>query len=227
MIAACDARHAALQAAHAALPMIGPALIADAGAWVSHHTGGGNFAWALETFDGGARILIVDDDGGLGDERSESFSVFLDNGGDTSDWSADAATMPEAVKLAGMIHAARAFATGFREPVWDDAYAAQPEAVERLALAFRDVISAWFTPEQIAETRRRNAAYFAVGNSCCATHEFCDANEAMAEAMQTTFGSGPFGADGHMADTAISLWNDAWELAQRLYFRDAPTTPTA
>ena len=102
------------------------------------------------------------------------------------------------------------------EPAWDDAFAAQPRAVERLADAFRDVITEWFDAGQIAETRRRNAAYFAAGHSCCATHEFCDANMAMDEAMRRTFGTGPFGADGHINETACGVWNAAWEMAQAL-----------
>lgn len=90
------------------------ALGADSADWRVDHTGGGCYAWACDTFDGGARVLIVDDDGGLGDERSESFSAHLDSAANPGEWSVTGETMAEAVKLAGMIQAARAFALGFR-----------------------------------------------------------------------------------------------------------------
>lgn len=215
-ICECDSRHAALQAAHAALPMIGPALIADSGEWTAVHTGGGNFAWALDTFDREARILIVDDDGGLGDERSEAFSVFLDSECGTSEWSADAATMPDAVTLAGMIHAARAFALGFRPgAMWDDAHAASADAALRVAAKFRTVLHEWLGDDGMARIRRENVAN--VGSNVCASHNQCDANMAMDEAFRRVFGAGPLDGMEHMSDAACDLWGAAWDIAKDNY----------
>lgn len=52
----------------------------------------------------------------------------------------------------------------------------------------------------------------------CATHDYCDANEAMDDAFKEVYGfsSCDTGGDGIgcMSDIAIEVWNEAWGLAQ-------------
>lgn len=113
-----DQNAASLQADHAAMPAIGPALAASRLAWSAEHTGGGQYAWASRAADGGGTLYICDD-GTLGYDESASFGVWLQTDeeaeeGHSTKWQAEAATMAEAVQLAEAAAGSRAFALGFR-----------------------------------------------------------------------------------------------------------------
>ncbi len=55
--------------------------------------------------------------------------------------------------------------------------------------------------------RNRTVEY---GETCCATHDFCDANMTMAEAFESVVGHGlDCGSDDDCA-----LWNAAWGLSR-------------
>lgn len=73
-----------------------------------------------------------------------------------------------------------------------------------VAEGFVKVLRSWLKPSEWREMVRRNKAYRAEGLSCCASHEFCDSNMAMAEAME---------AEGIVPNAEAMLWNDAWSLA--------------
>ena len=51
--------------------------------------------------------------------------------------------------------------------------------IQKLALAFRWGLERELSCDQFAEMRRRNVGN--VGDSICASHDFCDANEAMSD----------------------------------------------
>lgn len=94
---------------------IGQVFAAANPAWNVHHTGGGCMAWALETDDGQADILICDDDSSLGDERTESWLIGLHPRDDwRENFQTDCATLDDALAIVPAILAARAFALGFR-----------------------------------------------------------------------------------------------------------------
>lgn len=85
--------------------------------------------------------------------------------------------------------------------------------VAALAGAFTDVLHDWLGPADFEAMRLANRRYR--GSTTCASHDYCDANMAMLEAFQSTFG-----ADPRIADQAdgregpdIALWNAAWALA--------------
>ena len=95
---------------------------------------------------------------------------------------------------------------------------------ERIADAFADVLRDWLTADQWAEMQARNVVY---SDGVCASHDFCDANMAMAEAFETVTGREPaFGydtlADGSPVDPAAAIqadadcdtWNAAWAIAK-------------
>lgn len=63
-----------------------------------------------------------------------------------------------------------------------DRLMAEHEKEGRIAGAFADILRLSMTPEQFAEMQRRNRANADAGT--CASHEFCDANEAMDEAFE-------------------------------------------
>jgi hypothetical protein len=84
-----------------------------------------------------------------------------------------------------------------------------------LAATFLDVVWEWTTPEELAEIKRRNATPEYEDN--CATHDFFDANEAMADAFRRAFGRLPLQAEDGSAehDADCAMWNAAWEIAHK------------
>lgn len=80
--------------------------------------------------------------------------------------------------------------------------------------AFQRTIRDWLTEEQIAEVDRLNHNELQ-GTGACATHDFCDANEAMVEAFQLAFQRAP----GIHDDADLVLWNKAWTAAKEEGFQ--------
>ena len=85
--------------------------------------------------------------------------------------------------------------------------------IETTALAnrFADILRDWLTPGDWKEMRKRNAA---LPQGICASHDFCDANEAMLEAFQS-FGIEPLPEQGEMPESIAAQWGAAWELAKK------------
>lgn len=77
-----------------------------------------------------------------------------------------------------------------------------------LARQFCEVIKSWLTDEQLNEVNRLNKTedYY----SACASHNFCDANQAMIEAMESL--GLPWQYD------YASLVNSAWDIARLAEF---------
>lgn len=79
-----------------------------------------------------------------------------------------------------------------------------------LANEFVIVIREWLTPEQLAEIDKRNATDDYKETGCCATHDFCDANQAMIDALER------FNVALDIQDEAQRvLIDDAWQIAKR------------
>ena len=91
---------------------------------------------------------------------------------------------------------------------------AKPEsdAVQDLAREFSRLLRIRLTPEQLAEAVRRNSTLKYRG--CCASHDFCDANEYM-EAAFLNLG---FRAPDGIEEILASDWDSAWELAKQNRF---------
>lgn len=93
---------------------------------------------------------------------------------------------------------------------------AHPELA--LARAFSRKLAAWLNAEELATVRDRNASLYPAGS--CASHDFCDANEAMEQAFRDVFGRDSYVGD----DTADRDWDiiaDAWTLAKAAGFDPA------
>lgn len=82
-----------------------------------------------------------------------------------------------------------------------------------LASEFSRVIRETLSEEQLNECRRRN--HLQMDRSICHTHDFCDANMAMAEAWEN-LSSVPCGAD--CPDGVNAAWSAAWDFAKRHNF---------
>jgi len=85
---------------------------------------------------------------------------------------------------------------------------------EQLAATFIQTLRAHLGAERFAEVCRRNAAE--PDPRVCHSHDFCDANIVMAEALDALAPN-----TNTDDDAAVALWNDAWSRAfkvmQRLY----------
>lgn len=97
----------------------------------------------------------------------------------------------------------------------DDACAAVRKFLEltHLPMAvgdkFAKLLRAELTAQELSEVRARNAVETHEG--CCHSHDFCDANMPMAEALQIVCGCEP----SFEHDAITELWNLSWDYAKR------------
>lgn len=91
-----------------------------------------------------------------------------------------------------------------------------PTTPEDLAATFTAILRSWLTLRELddidATNRRRN-------DNTCATHDYCDSNMAMVEAMERHDQPWPTDDDGETPDEEYSeahceLWSAAWDLAK-------------
>lgn len=75
---------------------------------------------------------------------------------------------------------------------------------EELAVEFCRILNEWLSADELDEINRRNG--LPEYETCCATHDFCDPNQAMAEALET------FGVEFH--SDRCDFINDAWAIAK-------------
>lgn len=81
-----------------------------------------------------------------------------------------------------------------------------------LATYFARVLRSWLTPHDMDLIRQRNEDYTRRDDAnSCATHEFCDANEAMEQACDAVL--------GHRLLDRDVLWDRAWTLAKNAGFK--------
>lgn len=106
------------------------------------------------------------------------------------------------------------------EPMQIEAVEVTPELVKQVAGEFIAVVRERLTPHEVAVAMARNQGDVLKGQpGACHTHDFMDANEAMAEGFVRAgvVSSGELAA--HEAYT--ELWNEAWALARELKFVNA------
>lgn len=83
----------------------------------------------------------------------------------------------------------------------------------QVAVGFTKVLRSWLTAQEM-ELVVQDASESPY--SGCASHDFCDANMAMAQAFKDVFGRPPeFEPETHEADVCTALWNSAWDLARK------------
>ena len=88
---------------------------------------------------------------------------------------------------------------------------------DRLAREFARVLSEWLTSGELIAVNARNRTY---PPSCCASHDFCDANMAMLEAWLVACGREPDPENQSDAD----LWGAAWDIAKAAQFNPEAVT---
>ena len=88
-----------------------------------------------------------------------------------------------------------------------------PPHVIELSEVFTGIIIQWLTSEEIKEVNRKNAI---TGDSSCATHEYCDPNEAMYQAFKSVKGREINYEDGE----DIELMNRAWAMSKKQQFKN-------
>ena len=97
-----------------------------------------------------------------------------------------------------------------------------------LAEAFRDCLVSELPADKIAEIKRRNATPQYSG-PVCASHDFIDANEVMAEAFEKVVGHFPLmpsdfdddDAEGQSkVEEQAALWSAAWDHAKATFLTE-------
>lgn len=95
------------------------------------------------------------------------------------------------------------------------------ETLCTLAGYFADVLWEWSTPEEWAKMQADNLAE--ANPLVCHSHDFCDANMAMAAAFKRMFGREMTlpsdveegRATSEQEDSDLAIWNGAWEIATK------------
>jgi hypothetical protein len=89
-----------------------------------------------------------------------------------------------------------------------------------VAREFSKVLHSWLSKEEMALVVARNAAQ--TDALICHSHDFCDANMAMAEAFSNlglkTAADLSEGGENPEWDASVSLWNEAWGIAKAAQF---------
>lgn len=86
---------------------------------------------------------------------------------------------------------------------------------ETVATEFSKVLRTWLTPAEMSEVVRRNSEQ--KDPNICHSHDFCDANMAMDEALRNL--RVDMDAEGALQDdNLIDLWNASWGLAKSREF---------
>ncbi len=81
-------------------------------------------------------------------------------------------------------------------------------SAEQLCDQFCRILNEWLDPPTVGEINRLNSLPEYAG--CCASHDFCDPNQAMADALET------FGVEFH--PDLCDLINEAWDQARERQF---------
>ncbi len=84
--------------------------------------------------------------------------------------------------------------------------------VKKLARAFSKRLRRVLTPAEMREVIERNKS---APPGVCASHDFCDANEVMADAFKDVYGR----AVNPRRNVECGVWNDAWNLAFNQKFK--------
>ena len=89
----------------------------------------------------------------------------------------------------------------------------------KIANKFSSILREWLTAEELQEINDKNADYRMGIGTWCATHEYCDPNQAMINAFEH------FGIDIDFDNEEhINLINDAWKLANDNKFQEIGMT---
>lgn len=79
-----------------------------------------------------------------------------------------------------------------------------------LSLIFNKILNEWLSSEEITEINTINAPPEYMKAGMCASHEYCDPNEAMAEAFEMVFGR----ELDVLNNDDITIVNEAWKISK-------------
>jgi hypothetical protein len=84
----------------------------------------------------------------------------------------------------------------------------------KVAKQFSIILNQWI-PEKLFEVNLRNKEQSYIDHGCCATHDFCDPNQAIIDAFKFVFGKDP--SVKNQKDNMII--NNAWTIAKTANFK--------
>lgn len=172
--------------------------------WSLFHNGGGTHVLRK------GRLILSGADGDLPDSGWFMLALYRDWDSDLDSlvWSATDASAEGWHDMGGPLDIRAAIAEG--------------EARE-IALAFADRLRAALSAEQWQAMRARNATpEYSIAGGPCASHDFTDSNEYMAEAFAEVMGREilPEGAE-EIPQADCAFWGLAWEIARREYLTES------
>ena len=85
--------------------------------------------------------------------------------------------------------------------------------VEKIAKSFSMILKLWLGTATVREIARLNAT--ASYAKACATHDFCDPNEAMLRAFEINSVTHPAESEDR---PNLDIWDAAWEIARQNQF---------
>lgn len=86
------------------------------------------------------------------------------------------------------------------------------ENVDKLATEFSKVLHSWLTPQEMQKVIKENRK---ANDNTCATHDYCDANQALLDAIENL--GWPESNAASQKDT--DFLNATWDLAKRRDFK--------
>ena len=96
-------------------------------------------------------------------------------------------------------------------------YVKTPETVEAVASKFGETLREWLTKTEMKLVVKRNAEED--DPRICHSHDFCDANMAMFEAVKAVMGPDAFPQEGDPdGEVVMQVWNEAWAEAKKNSF---------
>jgi hypothetical protein len=92
----------------------------------------------------------------------------------------------------------------------------------QVAAEFTRVLKSWLSPGEWSDMVSKNQNDPAYASGACASHDYCDANEAMTAAFQMLDLPLP-GDDGDedVAPEPFRIWNESWTLARASWATEA------
>lgn len=89
--------------------------------------------------------------------------------------------------------------------------------IQSISAAFSRVINQWLSDKAIDKINAKNATEKYQKEGLCASHEYCDPNEAMYEAFEEAMDRQP---DIVNSETDKALWDAAWQLSKDNNFKN-------
>lgn len=91
----------------------------------------------------------------------------------------------------------------------------QLSQLSELSVNFSKILNEWLTQEEITSINQLNSTQEYLESDSCASHEFCDSNQAMVEAFEKVYNREP----DTRIDSDVEIINQAWAISKQNQFK--------